>query len=188
MREGGFFFLFQKCRKSMKQNATSHWESLSVWPCNHGQVRGEKEREKKPWNLTSSNLEEFLSCGLVDLKNTRWKRQKSNRHVNHPTFKQGKKKNHVTKLLHKTDGINLIKSHIQLDFLMTSKEDSNQIDFFFFKFPPKKTTPWSHNWTERTSPQCSGCPCGVCGAPMPGLGVQSWWSELRPRHSSCPEH
>lgn len=58
-------------------------------------------------------------------------RQKSNRHVNHPTFKQGKKKNHVTKLLHKTDGINLIKSHIQLDFLMTSKEDSKQIFFFF---------------------------------------------------------
>lgn len=29
----------------------------------------------------------------------------------------------------------MIKSHIQLDFLMTSKEDSKQI---FFKFPPKK--------------------------------------------------
>lgn len=152
MQEGGFFFLFQKCRKSMKQNATSHWESLSVWPCNHGQVRGEKEREKKPWNLTSSNLEEFLSCGLVDLKNTRWKRQKSNRHVNHPTFKQGKKKNHVTKLLHKTDGINLIKSHIQLDFLMTSKEDSNQIDFFFL-IPPQKnyTMEPQLNWENLTS-------------------------------------
>lgn len=72
-------------------------------------------------------------------------------YIKHPPFKQGKKKHHVTKLLHKTDGIDLIKSHIQLDFLMTSKEDSKQI--FFFKFPPKKNYAMEPqlNWENLTS-------------------------------------
>lgn len=71
-------------------------------------------------------------------------------YVKHPTFKQGKKKNHVTKLLHKTDGINLIKSHIQLDFLMTSKEDSQQI--FFLNSPQKNYAMEPQlNWENLTS-------------------------------------